>query len=241
MCSSASATAASQKPKNPLPTSPMKILAGGQFHARKPKQAPAVTTGRSSQGEEASRSAAIRSAVAAETNAACDPAIPSMPSMKLKRLMLHRTPTARANMATQRGSCENTGTSELTPRRRVTVTTLAVKCTASRGKTASPFRSSQNPTAATMPPPITSAGYADRGQLSKKRSNHGRHQHRQYDAQAAAAWRGPGVRTAHVRDVQQPSRNSMTPYQPSDGGGCNKCCQKQHELTQQHSHAPDTK
>jgi hypothetical protein len=41
--SSASATAATQNPRKPPPTSPMKMRAGGQFQHTKPAHAPDVT------------------------------------------------------------------------------------------------------------------------------------------------------------------------------------------------------
>ncbi len=78
------AKAAIMKPRNPLPASPMKIFAGGQFQRRNP----AV--------DAASRSGAIQSGVAgakrtastlppAHTVIASTLAMPSMPSMKLVR------------------------------------------------------------------------------------------------------------------------------------------------------------
>jgi len=80
------------KAKKVLPTSPIKILAGGQLNPKKPEVADAMqrvqtqTESLSNDGlNEAARKAAAKS-----INTACAPAIPSMPSIKLKRL-IHQT------------------------------------------------------------------------------------------------------------------------------------------------------
>jgi hypothetical protein len=82
----ATSSSAMTAPRNPLPTSPMKIFAGGQFHQRNP----AAEAARQAATYTRPESPAVKHSMAlaaAQTNSASLPASPSIPSMKLNRLM----------------------------------------------------------------------------------------------------------------------------------------------------------
>src|SRR5262245_5986039 len=74
--------APSVSPRNPLPASPMKILAGGKFQTRNPSTQESRRTGAA---DPVSSGAASQysSAAPKDTVVASTPAMPSMPSMKL--------------------------------------------------------------------------------------------------------------------------------------------------------------
>ena len=88
--------AASSRPRQRLPTSPMKMRAGGQLKVRKPSVPPAVTHSRSPNQPGAPP---LRNWTARQKNRQAEPARPSMPSMKLKRLVCQTASTsATANI-----------------------------------------------------------------------------------------------------------------------------------------------
>ena len=82
----ASGRAAITKPQKALPTSPMKIRAGGQLHDRKPIDEPAKARATAATAGLPMSPAAM--AITAPATAAVMPAMPSMPSMKLKALVM---------------------------------------------------------------------------------------------------------------------------------------------------------
>src|ERR1039458_104056 len=87
------------KPRYPLPTSPIKTLAGGQFQARKPRLAAHSINESCAPLSDSSRSK--RNAPSPLTQTASMPANPSMPSMKLKRLVSQTNAANAVHLRTQ--------------------------------------------------------------------------------------------------------------------------------------------
>src|SRR5258707_776829 len=90
-----SASRASTRPKKPLPASPMKIRAGGKFQHKKPPTQAAKRTA-TAQSPAGWTSHQITAPPAA-TQMASTLAMPSIPSMKLKRLIDQTTYSADNN------------------------------------------------------------------------------------------------------------------------------------------------
>src|SRR5579863_2687763 len=100
-----SASVPSMKPRNPLPTSPMKIFAGGQFQTRKPRLAAASIDESSTTSGNPPLSK--RTAPSPLTQTASTPASPSIPSMKLKRFVSHTNATTSAHLRAQPQTSES--------------------------------------------------------------------------------------------------------------------------------------
>ena len=136
------------KPQKALPTSPMKIRAGGQLQVRKPIDAPANARLTAATGSEPTQPAAA--AIATPATAAVIPAIPSMPSIKLKAFVI---PTIQRSVSGQAAkprskvprlpkSAIRTGPST------AVAAAAAARCTPNRTRLRRGFRSSSQLTAA---------------------------------------------------------------------------------------------
>ena len=86
----------------------MKMRAGGQFQHQEARARAGRDGEQRQQRRVHSRRGAISTALDRNTNVACDAARPSMPSMKLKRLMLHNTASISTVIATVAGKPGNT-------------------------------------------------------------------------------------------------------------------------------------
>jgi len=152
-----SANRATVKPTNPLPTSPMKIRAGGQFQRRKPRLA-AARHAIAVVSPLAPCPYQFSQAPALHTNAASLPAIPSMPSMKLKRFADHTRINTAMTLASQLPCKPHLASSICGTSPRSTTAKIAARsCTPNRTFARSGPRSSRYPMNATAPPPIKKA------------------------------------------------------------------------------------
>src|ERR1039458_2586196 len=148
-------------PRYPLPTSPRKMRAGGQLRTRKPAVAAARTAeARASPRQPLSMS---RRAPVPATKVPSAAAIPSMPSMKLVKLIIQTRPTTAKQSPTKpqlpRPNPQSNGG---IPPRQKTTQPAATKWMQSRSAGGAPKRSSQTPMVATRVPPPTKAAHKAR-------------------------------------------------------------------------------
>src|SRR5690606_34004427 len=154
--SDASAMTATQYPSRPEPSSPMKILAGSQFQPRYPAAAAATSAAATAMDEAPTRYANKPPMV--DTTSASDAAMPSIPSMKLKRLISQTTPSApRTQPAAPSVSSPPPSSSEGRPPSSPSASDAAIKCTAARTSAETCRLYSTTPDPAISAPPATSA------------------------------------------------------------------------------------
>ncbi len=143
--------AASEKPRNPLPTSPMKTLAGGRFHIRNPAAAAANASG-TIDPLLVGAAMAYSKAPPPETVTASLAARPSIPSMKFVRLMSQTIYSSAIGQIAQALSTSPNAVIGRIPPIEMSRAYAAAKCVSNRQRLRRCFRSSRNPATATTPP-----------------------------------------------------------------------------------------
>src|SRR6266404_7889040 len=125
-------SAVTMNPRNPLPTSPIKIRAGGQFHTKHPRLA-ADSLNIAAVIPESPPLRQLSHAAAAETKIDSLPAIPSIPSIKLNRFV-PQAKTSTANTEPTQNSLKPHLANSLSgkPPTRAMTNTAATKCTLNR-------------------------------------------------------------------------------------------------------------